>query len=517
MSIDLLGRATTIHMIGESHTIQFSDLLFKPGWANDLYQCRTLFFHHLPASYYLEDGDYNPLLRAALIGAGILDSEGNADYLARDWTADHYAGRPVLAPPMVFFAGDVDMQTVTFQTGDRYDFELPNDPGYGVDFDKEPMDYQSVRRRIERLFAPFFTVLQSLGPLFPRTMVHALAPRTRDDQRSARWTGGVFPAAVRSKLIVVANHVLAEGCTAAGVPFIDTSAQVSLDGYLNPAFDLDGLHLNRSAAEISLDAIAGVLYDQTATTWNSSRYVQLRTRSLPFAGPTDVDPSWQTHGWTVGDLGGAGIALGDGLDFVDNPIHPDANPDWVCYPRAGRRDIAMAEPSAAQLEAAARLFCVGPPRARLQAGECVELTIVSYRPIRLNPGASADAGALPTPYGCRRAILCLDGAGSVVREALTGEVLEDQPARPGLFVVYDPNRVRCRAVAKGEAERFVEICLAPRFVGHPFRVVSAGLKDWPADPFCYRLDGVRAFPPIEGRQVREWCYPVPAVSTTAVS
>ena len=511
MSIEVLGRATTIHTIGESHAIQFNDLLFKPPQPDLLYLCKSRFFHHLPASYYLENGDFNPLLRAALVADGIFDDQGRANYMVRDWTADYMAGRAVLAPPMVFFAGDVDMQTVTFQTGATFDFELPGDPGYGVDFGKQPMSYASVRERIETLFAPYFSVLHALRALFPRTMAHALPPRTRDDDRAARWTGGVFPAAVRSKLIVVANQVLANGCAAIDVPFIDTWSQIALDGYLNPAFDLDGLHLNPQGASVSLEAIAAVLTDRTASTACAERYGQLKSRAPRFEGTRDLGlATWTGDGYALGDLGERAVAgFGDGLAFVEDPANPHAHPEWVGYPRAGRRGVAVAEPSAALLEAAARLFCVGMPRARLQVDEGKDLTIACFRPIRLAPGAATDAGVLPTPYGCRRAILCLDNAGSVITQATGGGEAVDHSARAGMLIVYDPARVRCRAAAGDAPARFVEMGLTPRYGGQPFRVAFTGLNDWPADPFSYRLEGVSAFPPFEQRRVNDWCYADP--------
>jgi len=508
MSVDLLGRATTIHTIGESHAIQFNDLLFKPGGSELLYLCKSRFFHHLPASYYLENGDFNPLLRSALIADGIFDDQGRANFMMRDWNPDYMASRAVLPPPMVFFAGDVDMQTLTYQIGNRYDFELPGDPGYGVDFDKEPMPYATVKAKIEALFDPFLVVIHGINALFPRTMVHALPPRTRDDERAARWTGGVFTGSVRSKLIVVANQVLEAGCAAIGAPFVNTWPQIAADGYLNPEFDLDGLHLNPRGARFSLEAFGEILADRTARTANEGRYAQLIGRAPLFAGGQDLGlETWSRDGWSLGDLSARAVeGFCDDLTFVDDPIHPNPHPEWVGYPRAGRAGVAMADPSPALLEAAARLFCVGMARSRLQVGEQKELTIGCFRPIRLAPGAATDAAAIQTPHRCRRAILCLEGAGAVMIEPVGGELSTRHEARPGMLLVYDPARVRCRTVAGAEPARFVEIGLMPRYAAHPFRVIYAGLKDWPADPFSYPLEGVSAFPPFEKRRVNEWCY-----------
>lgn len=104
-------------------------------------------------------------------------------------------------------------------------------------------------------------------------MIHCLPPRSPDEAAAARWTGDVVvPAPVRAKLTVLANRVLAAFCAETGIPFIDTWAELTESGYLRPEFELDGFHLNRQAALVSLDRIAANLFDQTAGTWNASRY-----------------------------------------------------------------------------------------------------------------------------------------------------------------------------------------------------------------------------------------------------
>jgi hypothetical protein len=99
---------------------------------------------------------------------------------------------------------------------------------------------------------------------FPEVLIHALPPRTRDDARAARWTGGVtIPRAVRAKLTVLANRVLEGACARAGIAFVgDWEGLVGADGYLRPELDLDGVHLHQRAAAQSLAQIRAVLEPQ---------------------------------------------------------------------------------------------------------------------------------------------------------------------------------------------------------------------------------------------------------------
>jgi hypothetical protein len=503
MQIKLAGAVSTIYVIGESHSVQFGSLFLEPTWAADKFHCQSRFFPTLMAKDYMANGLINPILMDALTADGIL-LEGSAHYLIRDGSAAYLTGAPILAPPMVFFAGDLDLQNLFRQLGEQYDFELPGDTVYGVNFDKQPIDYETIRRQIADALQPFVTVMSRLRPVFPRLMVHALPPRTRDNQRAHRWCGP-SDAPVRAKLTVAANQFLAQALAPLDIPLIDTTEQISLDGYLNPAFDLDGLHLTREGGLYSLEAIVASLYDRTAVTANPGRYEYLLLQAPAYeAARAEDDLAWAERGYATCDLGREIAAAADDLSFTSDPPNLAARLDWAGYPRNGRRGVAVAEPSNAVLEKAARLLVAGSGRACLQAGQAKELTVGSFRPIELWAGGSADAGGLPTPFGCRRALLCLDDAGAVCLRALGGELVTELPRRAGLLITYDPTLLSCVATALGGPARFVEMTLAPRLRNHPFRVVAAGLNDWPADPFCYSVAGIRAFTPFTTDKVLEF-------------
>jgi len=363
-----------------------------------------------------------------------------------------------------------------------------------------------VQQQIEATYRPFEAMLQALRPVFPRLMVHGLPPRTPDDAKAARWTGGVtVAAAVRSKMTVLANRRLAGICAALDIPFLDTWAETSLDGYLHPDFELDGLHLNQRATAVSLSAIAAALYDHTAPTHNPFRYQLLRIAAPPYDGPRDeaAERDWSARGIAIGRLNPADTRRwASGLSFDAGAANPAAHPHWVGYPRGGRPGVATARLSSERLEAAAA--SLGSPAARrlFQAGEAMDYGQVFLRPIALDPGQAA-AADLPTPLECRRALVCLDDGGAVELETTEGAAIQTLAAREGLLVVYDPRRVRCRARAEASVARFAEIGLAHRPASHPFRVVAPGLCDWPADPFHYTVKDAPAWPPFAHDLVHE--------------
>jgi hypothetical protein len=504
MTVEILGTPSLIYMIGESHCLQFSNLMFKSLWLNDSFFCRTRYYG-IPAQNYIENDALNPQLTEILESERIL-LDGHAYYMKIAESAAYLSGLPQLPPAMVFFAGDVDLQNLFAELGNRYDFELPGDTLYGVDFDKEPISYLSVSEKLEGLLRPFLDAMSMLRPLFPRTMVHALPPRSANSDLAQRWSFGVLvDAPLRAKLTLVANDIMASTCAKMDIPFIDLRDQVIEDGYIRADLDLDGLHMGRAAAVLSLEAITAGLYDRTAATGNNGRYELLKALAPDYEGAGHPDAAaWTDVGYVVGDIGTSALSrLAADLQFLAQPANKNARLDWVGYPRAGRPGLAIAEPPDAMIESAARLFCVGAARALLQVGEPKELTVLHFRPVEIAPSSTTRDSVLPTPYGCRRAILCLDRTGSVVQETLDGQPINEQQASAGKLVIYDPARIRCHAAAGNHAARIVEIGLAPRLPNHPFRVISAGLNDWPVDPFTYSVAGLRAFAPFKGDSVVE--------------
>ncbi|MFZ5706078.1 MAG: hypothetical protein ACOY5R_12560 [Pseudomonadota bacterium] len=507
MGIELLGAVTPIHMIGESHSIVFGNLLFRPAWSKTPYLCRTRFLPTLLASDYAVGDDIDNGYLDALIAEGIFDASLRPAFMHCEPSAAYIAGQPLIAPPMVLFAGDLDIHKMFLDFTDRCDFILPDDPGYGVDKTKNMLAHAEVVDHVLALLTPFLQTVEQLQAAgFGRLMIHCLPPRTADDERAARWTRFVFSAAVRTKITIVANRLLEEFCLHAGIAFIDTWPELTEGGYLKPEFDLDGCHVNRAAAQISLEKISDVLIDRTARNANPSRYSQahLQADRRPAAETPDAHAEqWQHVGAVIDRLdGGALGAIREQLMFDLPPANPHARPDWVGQPRAGKAGILLAEPSEQLLGDAAGLLSRDGVGAILHAGADRELTISSFRPIRYLPHAE-DMATLPSPVQTRRAVIFLTKSDRVSVETLDGTVVATTAFEAGSILVYDPQRVQLRLEPGLDIVDLVEIALMPRHPEHPFRVIWAGLCDWPADPFNYSVSDMPAFPPFRSEIVRE--------------
>ena len=507
MSVELLGAVTPIHMVGESHSLVFSNLLFRPACAQESYLCKTRFLSVLKAADYSAGNDLSVDYVHALIAEGIVDSALRPAFLHAEPSAAFLAGMPVMSPPMVLFAGDLDMHQLFRQIGGSYDFILPDDPCYGTDKARQILPYSDIEGHIAGFLAPFFNAVRLLkGVGFSRMMIHCLPPRTPDNAAASHWTGGIIiDAPVRAKLTLLANRQIAAFCTEAGIAFIDTWPDLTENGYLRPEYELDGAHINRQSALISLEMITAHLFDHTAGIWNSARYdhaashAEFNASSLEF--PV-YEQQWRQASLAAGNLGAdfAEKALAD-LSFDIAGANPQARPDWIGRPRAGCTGITLAEPSEALLMEAAALLGKGEGLAMLQAGSTCALTVSSFRPVRYAADA-ANMEALACPADVRRAVIVLGATSRITFETIGGEPLETPAAMAGQMIVYDPHKVTMKLAAGAEDADIIELTLMPRLSGQPFRLVCAGLCDFPADPFLFSVKGMKAAPALEGAMFR---------------
>jgi hypothetical protein len=340
--------------------------------------------------------------------------------------------------------------------------------------------------------------------------VHGVPPRNLDQAAAELNSPGPMPdVRVRSKLALEVNRQLQAACERLRIGFVNIWQHTSSDGFLRPEFALDGIHLNRNAAQYSLKKIAALLADNTRSNANGARYAKALelAQQLPLPLPELPSPCvhaepWVNHGVVSVQADPAMCnALAQGLHFEPGGGHAHARPDWVGPSRAGWPLIAIAKPSSTALGSARHALSQASVSAVLHAGAASALTVCSFRPIRLDISLAPPMAAqnLAIPVGVRCAVLHLAGAAQYIFETKTQP---PQPigvlnGEPGLLLVFDPRRVQYRVEAQTGLVDLVEIALCPRLAGQPFRVVWAGWNDWPADPFHFSVEGMLAEPPFK--------------------
>ena len=512
MKVDILGKVTSVHMVGESHCLGFDSLLFKPHGAAEHYVCRTCYLPSVPASQFLAGGQVSAPLVAALVKQEILDAQMKPAYLSANASAAYIAGTPVLAPVIVFFGCDTELVSRLYlQLGNTFDFELPGDTDYGVNRDKQPIAYAEVAQQIALYVNPMMAALQILQQnQLSRLLVHGLPPRNMDQAAAELNSPGPMPdVRVRSKLALEVNRQLQSACERLHIGFVDIWQETSSDGFLRQEFALDGIHLNRRAAQYSLEKIAALLVDSTRSNANGERYDKALELAQPVPVPQPELPAralhadaWAKHGLVSVRADPAMCnALAQGLQFEPGGGHAHARPDWVGPSRVGWPLIDIAKPSSTALGSARHALSQASVSSVLHAGANSALTVCSFRPIRSEMPFSPPMAAqnLTIPEGVRCAVLHLAGAAQYLFEAKTQP---PQPigvfeGAPGLLLVFDSRRVQYRVQAPTGPVDLLEIALCPCLIGQPFRVVWAGWNDWPADPFHFSVEGMLAEPPFK--------------------
>ena len=504
MTLSLLGVPYPIHLVGESHTLMFRDLLVRDEDSGRLFQTRIRYLPRVLAQnfYYPENHSHNVELIDALRFEGLLRADLRPSHSSLDSATVSGAWlekRAIVAPALVFCIGDLDLHHLLNHFGD-HDFELPGDERYGADHTRQPIPHGIIVAQLEKLLAPFGVGLRQLKYAgFARLMVHCIPPRAADDTSAALWMSA--PKAVRAKITVMANRILARLCAEADIPFIDTWPELSRDGYLLPEYDIDGMHLSRQAALVSLQKIITSLTESTWNTHNLSRYRYAVERApRPATTPPPADTAPPTPGLSVGVLDAATVlSLGAARgDYTATPRQRLARMDWVAAPAGVRAAILTAEPSAAQLAQAARLLEQASVQAILHADSGYAMTVSSFRPSLLERGAEVTLPQVCHADIVRKAIVRLRGTGRVLFSFTNGAPPQELSSVAGVLAVYDPGQVICTLDATDDDIEFIEMALIPRYQDQPLRVVWSGLNEWPLDPYHYDVTGMAASPAFDG-------------------
>ncbi|HEX4609505.1 MAG TPA: hypothetical protein VH092_15005, partial [Urbifossiella sp.] len=286
-----------VYVIGDSHALAFSRLTFDEEVTGATFGTRA---KYIPSgftgqAFWSEGGGLNPDLIAALEYEGLL-REGRALHFS---TADQIdlaialaTEQPQAPPVLIITCGDIDVRAAILPLlKEERDF-IPADPTRYPHTDRPLLPFDLVRRAVADRADPLVRGvlrLQAVG--FTRTYLHGVVPPTTDDDRFRHLHGYDCPAATRYKAARAFNDYLAAECGKSGIPFIDVWPETTTpEGYLRPEYELDGVHLPREAARITLHKVLEHALGRTYLAANYPRYDLFYRRCLGRPAPTPAPP-----------------------------------------------------------------------------------------------------------------------------------------------------------------------------------------------------------------------------------
>jgi hypothetical protein len=504
-----------IYCIGESHVLAMKDILVEEELTGENFLTVGRFIQGLSASNFsTPKGFLNQKVGETFFEWQLMAADGAPTHRStvKKLVCPFFlAQRPFVAPPLVIFAGDVDINHVLFrQMGEEYDFESAETPGLPPAAGARPVPRGVVDRALDKIFAPLahgVARLKAAG--MDRIVLHGLPPRSSDDEQARRWSNGVIcPLATRRKICMLANDRLRRIAADVGVAYLDAWDEIATDGVLAPEYDLDGLHLTRAGAAISVGKIAALLLNADVGGFSETRYYQLfdLARKRPGDGG-EAARRFHDEGCAAAvindfPLTAAAADHDDDKEYPRPTGNPQARPSWSGRPLNGDDDGLTETPlSPEELRLLVEQFATPDVSTFIEDRAGYDFTI--YAATRVKFAAERPARALPaaTPPRCLYGLLFLQDRPDAHLAVRHKNTWSRWPVRRGALLLLDS---AAASIADGhglEGVQAIRLCFGPRLPGEPLRAISPGGNHWPLDPFQYVVRGFAAWPPFAGDRV----------------
>jgi hypothetical protein len=520
VAVTLIDRPLRLYVIGDSHCLPLRDLIVSDSFTDRTYMIVSKYIAGQTAADMSKGGKVSREFLAAIESEQILrDGRFTFSSLERnDLAVSFAAGAGASIPLIVISAGDIDLRTVFLpKLSDKYDIVLPFKTPYGARKDAQIMPYTVVSKMARAALQPLGEAVRWLAQMgLSRTLVLPIVPPTVDARRFEALHGFACPVETRYKATVAFNRTLAEICATNSATFLDIWPEyLDEKGYLRPEFELDGVHLNRSASMITVRRIIETALARPYSV-NNRRY-ELAHRLMDTtdleAATAEVEALAKTfHQTGICRLqlpSATADALKAQLDFSQDVGNRHARLDWFGNTVKPFSDqMLAAEPPQETLDLLYQTLygpLVAPLMQRCMGGS---VWYVNCRPLKSLPHSGEGSG--PQAFHT-------DGAPPHVLRALLYLVDVDDENGPfeylgpagtpervtgfkGTFVIFDANRLEHRAVPpRGWLRESIDFVILPRTKSQPRTVLWAGLNNWPSDPFHFSVNNMRASPPLTGK------------------
>jgi len=232
-----------ITVVGESHSLPFDGLTAQSETAASAIAVQSHFLPKVVASNVTNDeSELHPHLITA-----VQKTEKRA--------------------PLALSFGDVEIHTkLLIRLAETYDFELPQRPDFPVRPAAEAVPLSTITSFLEEIFAPLRRGIQGVRASgFDSIVLRGLPARAECDKRASYWTKStICPLGTRIKVTQHANGLLKSIAEDENASFVDVWNETSVEGVLDPKYDLDGVHTTADAAQITIGKIVELCAPRSA-------------------------------------------------------------------------------------------------------------------------------------------------------------------------------------------------------------------------------------------------------------
>ncbi|MGV3526381.1 MAG: hypothetical protein ACO1RX_19330 [Candidatus Sericytochromatia bacterium] len=400
-------RLQPVFFLGDSHCAIFNHLLFEidspPGWL----LTRALYLSDLRADNFTgPDGQLAPPVYQALRQAQLLFEAQPGQAADRLKVQQLLLGQSWQPPELVICCGYGDLFALMRQLNTRFDVvSSPHEP-WAESMSRSPqaqlLPVELVQQQIRTCLQPLAQGLRRLQDLGWRLWLHDLPPPTPDDADFFNQDGFLCPLALRTRLTRLFNQELADLAQTHQLGWIALWDQVTTpDQRLDVRYRLDGVHLNRAAAELSI----AQLCLQRSAQQQASSSATLNGDAL-FEAAARLESLQRGGHW-------------DRLETEFQALAPHLPPSTAGVSADARRLLAMLLQSAARAKLA-----LGQPGAAAQVlAPYRELLQAQLGPRAARPAAAPAwiwlAGQQPSSDTDKQAPWPATGAGMILGKSLT--------------------------------------------------------------------------------------------------
>ncbi len=524
----------SLYFVGDSHGLIFRDQSFVEPLSNDSFVIKHSYIPGLNANNVFDENSkvlnndlYQYLKINSLMGEGGKARWNRCDGLH---TAVAVATKQTqTAPPIVLFCGELTLRENIFrQLSDHY---LLLDDGSLTPKDSDHDEAGQIwpAELINDWLADEFSALIA-GLIHIRRSglvninLAALPLPTADDETFSAMNGFACPFELRLAFTQRVNHYLRQICQQQSIGFIDISAAILAEENWQTQYHLDGVHLSKKSAPMFVNELFHRLYNNTCYFVNRSRYQYLEAQAKAHYAVLPVD-GWRHERETFTTQGIVTRCIDSGpeavlMDKLDKAFVADlsvANKhlslDWCgnnIEPFSDKINTMMVDESF--LAQAHQLIFGGWIAQWVEQCLGHQISIANVRPVEsqawpAKEGAPGEPQAMHydgCPAGVYRLIVYLTDVDCAEDGAFQYQSVEDDSlitmtGKAGTVLFFDANKILHQGhPPRTQKRRVLDFVVTPALADAPHLMLSAGMNNWPADPYHFTLKGIRSYPEMAG-------------------